>query len=359
MRGLLVGISFGVVRLLAQQDPPAPSPTPPAPAPAAAPAAPAHAAPKTGAFQLVDRVVATVNDSAILFSEVLTNSAGQIRQSEARLERPLTTNERREIYHARLVPLIDDHALAQAAKTFGIYPPEVVEQMFQEEVKRDEEEQIRDFGTVVDYSKELQRSGRTWQTHLREQRVEKMRDLAEEFAVDERLARQGSLFFTPRALREVYAEMQPHFVHGARASVTMLTFTGPNAQETAAAAAQLWQKENLTGTEVVARCPGATGISSEIPLLNEKSRETLEQAVVDPALEGPAGRVTAPFPLGRSWRVMRIQTYDPPRNGRFEDADVQNELRLLVRRKVRDTLRSQAVERARDRTEFWIHEDLR
>jgi hypothetical protein len=96
---------------------------------------------------LVDRVVATVNDASILMSELTTLGAGMVRSREALLERDLLPAERLSLYKAVLDQRIENHAMAQAAKTFGFATPEQIDALFEDEMKRDEEEQLRDLGT--------------------------------------------------------------------------------------------------------------------------------------------------------------------------------------------------------------------
>ncbi|MBM4060375.1 MAG: peptidyl-prolyl cis-trans isomerase [Planctomycetes bacterium] len=340
MRNLAACLFAGAAALLAQEPP----------APPAGPQRPF----------LVDRVVATVNDTAILRSELLTLAAGQLRAAEANLLRRLQPPELLALLREVLAPLVQNHAMAQAAKTFGTVPPERVEQIFQDELAREEAEQVRDFGTWQEFSKELQRQGRTWQTYVRERRVDKMQQIAEELAVGGRLRnRQGNLLLTPRMLRETYQREIARFVHGPRASAELVGFEGRDGAATAAAAAELWRKEALTGQQLRERFPGVKGTSTEISGITEASRESLAPEIVDFALGGPAGAVSAPFELGGSFRVARITRHEPGRQGRFEDPDVQIALRNLCQRQVLGELRQQAIDRAMLRAETWVVPDLR
>src|SRR5262245_58295188 len=95
----------------------------------------------------LDRVVATVNDAVILNSEVLTLTAGKVRTREEELKRRLTPEEIGRLFAAMLESKIDQHALAQAAKTLGIIPPDRVESFLQEQLRDEERDQIRELGT--------------------------------------------------------------------------------------------------------------------------------------------------------------------------------------------------------------------
>jgi hypothetical protein len=335
----LAACLFGGATLLAQ----APSPPPP----------------QAQRTVIADRVVATVNDAAILMSELRTLAAGQVRSAEARIGRRLQPNELISIYKAVLESRIEGHAMAQAAKTFGIATPEQVESLFQSELEREEREQVRDLGTWQEFSKELQRQGRTWDTYLRERRVEKMKQFAEEFAIHMRLQKQGNLFVTPRMLREMYEQQRAQFVHGPRAAAVLVSFEGAEARQTAERAAALWRTEALSGRELLDRFPGVRGQTTELGGITEESRESLATEVADFALKGPENAVSAPIALGGAWRVVKIAAYSPARNGQFEDADVQVVLRDYCQRGVIEELRRQAVERAKQRTEAWVTPELR
>lgn len=106
---------------------------------------------------LIDRVVATVNDTVILYSELKTLSSGEERTAEIQKGGKLTLPELRIIQTRNLQELINRAALAQAAKTLGVLPPERVEEIFQEMLEDDRKQQIRDFGTLMKFSEELQK----------------------------------------------------------------------------------------------------------------------------------------------------------------------------------------------------------
>jgi len=126
----------------------------------------------------IDEVVATVNDAAILRSTIVDSVRGDVNDLMQRLRRPLHQAEIQGLMARALDVEIQRHALAQSAKSFGVASPEQVEQFVKTELDRDEAERVRDFGTELAYSRELQRKSRDWQTYQREQRVEKLHGLA-------------------------------------------------------------------------------------------------------------------------------------------------------------------------------------
>ena len=308
---------------------------------------------------LVDTVVATVNDASIMLSELRTRAVGKVNNAERQIGRRLTEAEIGVLFQDELKPLIDKHAMAQAAKTFGIATPEQVEQYFRDEMKLEEADQVRDLGTHQEFSRELQRQGLTWPTYYREQRVEKMYRLAIEFAVSMRMQKQSNLFLTPSMLRKTWREHVGLFVHGAAANILVITFTGPDARGHAEQAAGLWEKANMTPAELLAAIPLCK--ANVIPFANlaDQSRESHPPQLVDFALAGPEGRVSQPMALGDGIVVAKVIAHRPARNGKFEDAQVQGELRVFAENKVRAEFLGQALRRALDRTEYWVTPTLR
>jgi hypothetical protein len=306
--------------------------------------APARAAPPQPV--VIDRVIATVNDSAIMQSELETVAAGAVRTHMAQYGR-LSRADIDRIYWRELQKLIDRHTMAQAAKTFGVYSPEQVEMIFRQQIERQEQDQVRDLGSYQAFSQALQNQGRTWQTYMREQRVDKMADLAEELSVYSRLQRQSNLYLTPRMLRETYYRERGHFVRDAQARVARVSFSGPDAQTRAEQAAEVWRTEDLTNRELARRFPPATGI--------DEVDARVDISDVGPwALQGPAGNVSAPAAVGDTYQIAKVTAFAPARNGRFEDVEVQNELRRMCQVDVIEEFRKQALERARLRTEVWV-----
>ncbi|MBL9078535.1 MAG: peptidyl-prolyl cis-trans isomerase [Planctomycetes bacterium] len=294
----------------------------------------------------VDTVVATVNDSAILLSSLQTNAVGPLRTLEARFGR-VRPEDLRRVLDDELQKLIDRHTMAQAAKTFGTFTPEQVETLLKREFERDEQQQIRDFGSHQAWSQALQNQGRTWQTFVSEQRVDKLARYAEEFAVHMRLQRQSNLYLTPRMMRETYERENGRFVRPAEARVALVVFQGADAAANAAAAAESWRTQELTSRALAARFPGATAV-------DDANASAMVAAVSQWALSGPQGKVSDPIAAGSAWQVAKVLAYLPARNGRFEDPDVQEELRAICRKGVVEEFEKQALERARQRSEVWV-----
>ncbi len=294
----------------------------------------------------VDTVVATVNDDVIMLSELRTLFGVSARTIESKQQRRLTNEERAYLVQAELNKLIQDRTMAQAAKTLGLADPAMIESLFQDELRREAAEQVRNLGTEQKFSQELQRQGRTWQSFEREQRAEKMRDFAEELSIRARLQKQQNLFLTPRMMQELYHREIDRFVRPAMAIVGAVVFRGDQAAEQAAAAIELWRKEDLTSRAVADRFPGALSLGE-----NDASTLDPELELTRFALAGPQGNVSAPMTSPAGLQVAKVLRFEPAMNGRFEDPAVQVQLRRIGLDKVIGELRQQALERAAARTE--------
>lgn len=312
----------------------------------AAPSLAQDPAPQVRPPVLVDMVIATVNDSPIMHSELLTLAAGKIRTLEAS-GRPVRPEDRRALYEEELRDSIQRHTWAQAAKTFGYVPPEQVEAWFQRELERDEQNQVRDLGSYQAFSRELQNQGRTWPTYVREQRVDKMAEFARSFSVTMRMQRQSNLYVTPRMLRETYERFKARYVHEAEAKVAIVSFRGPDAATNAAKAAAAWRAEDLTARALAQRFADATALDTMLA-------SALVPELAAFALQGPVNRVSDPIAGPADVKVAKIVLFAPKRDGRFEDREVQDDLRGLCENRVRAEFTLQALQRAEERTEVWM-----
>lgn len=301
----------------------------------------------------VDSVVASVNDSAILQSKLFATTSGSILGAEAQAGRPLSLNEIAQMTRRNLQVLISDYQMAQAARSFGNIPPDRFDMMLDMAIERDKEQRMRDLGGYGELSAELERTGQTWRTYADSQRLEKLQGIAEQLAIYERLRKQSNLYLTPRMLRETYERNRDRFVRPAMAQVAMVTFRGPDARERASEASDLWADKVLTAREVANRYPGS------VPLLSMRAK-SLQPRLRDFALAGPLGNVSPPIPRSNGLvDVVKVMQFAEARDGRFEDAAVQAELRRIASDQVFREFRGQALQRASQRTEVWIYQNGR
>ncbi|MGE3174819.1 MAG: hypothetical protein AB7O97_19470 [Planctomycetota bacterium] len=313
----------------------------------------------------LDRVVATVNDAVILESEVKTLTLGEIRSRERELGRQLTPEERGLLFLQRLGVQIDQHALAQAAKTLGIIPPDRVEQIYQDQLLQEERELERELGGMQRVADERARQGRTWQTFEREQRVNKMAQLTREMAVSLRLQNQRNLFITPRMMREFYRRNRDQFVHGGLALLGCVAFLGKDAPAVATRAAEVWRTEGLSPEELARRFEDQGAFAPELLRIDEAARKTRRADQVDFALAGPEGRVSEPLietdSTGGTTRVRLWKVIDhvAERADAFDDPEVQSVIREHMEQQVLNQLLDQVLRRCRERTKVWRPPDLR
>lgn len=317
------------------------------------------ALPESGTLIPIDRVVACINDAVILNSDILTLIEGYVRT--ARLDRPLERHELRLLYEQKLGEQIDEHALSQAAKTLGMLTPEHVEAIVQQQLRRKEQEQEEQLGSMQRTTDELIRQGRTWEDYEREQRVAIQALLTRQLTVAERLRNQRTLFITPRMMREYYRNNRLRFVHDGFGHVGKITLPD---EETARRAAATWKEEPLSPHELVARFLAEGALAPEHHLVDPLRKDVLTEDLYEFGRAGPAGRVSEPIPRHRNGRllgyqVMKVLEHVPARNAPFEDEEVQAEIRNELLHQVEDYLLEEAIQRARERTHVWRAPDLR
>lgn len=305
---------------------------------------------------LIDRVIATVGDAAILQSKMLETAQGEIHDLEQERGRALTPEERQRPLARAMQRLVHDRILAQGAKTLGIVPPSRVEEIVRDRLAEAEQTQVRQLGGLQKFSEELLSQNRTYPAWEREQRIEIESSLAEDISVWSRLQNQRNLFITPRMLREAYQLHRDDFVYGPRASLAVVAFDAAAADK-AAAAVKKWREMELTAAEVATEFGGLAVDSRLIRGLDhitEASSKDLDPLFVRFALDHPAGTVSDPQPSNRRLYVLRVLEQVPGADGRFEDPAVQNRLRKRLEEEVVAMLKLQALRRSQERTYVWL-----
>jgi len=300
----------------------------------------------------VDSIVASVNDSSILQSKLFQASLGPIAGAKAE-GRKLSPTDVQTLTLIELRRMVSSYQMAQAARSFGQFPPEQFDMILKSELERDKQDRVRDLGTEFAFSEELARTGQTWQTYEDDLRIEKLTMLAEQFAIYERMRKQANLYLTPRMLRETYEEYRSQFEHPASADVAQLVFSGPDAEKNARDAQEHWRANNWTSREVAARYKNANPLFS-LPA------SSLGSELKAFGLAGPTGKVSELIrdPNGKI-RIAKVLRHRAASGGRFEDPDVQEQVRLFAQKKLRMEFRIQAQRRASERTRVWVYRNGR
>lgn len=331
------------------------------------PAAPAPAKPR-GQPQRIDRVIATVNDAAIMESTLRAAIAGR-RNAMLATGRPVTPDVERGLIAWALNEELQKHQLAQSAKTLGILPPERVEALLQDEIQRGVAERVRDVGSWQQFTDELQRTG-SWRSYMRRERVQTLSNFARQIAVGLRMEKQDNLFLTPKMMRDVWRRQTTgefagnnRFVSPASAVIELVHFAGEDADKLANAARKLWTEKDMSAKDLLGALPGSTSSNSsaiEALTVTPAAREDLAAPeIADFALAGPEGAVSAPIPVADGTRmVARIRFYTPARNAEFSDPDVQRELRAICMDAIKAGFIRQALSRAQTRTQIWLAPEL-
>jgi hypothetical protein len=245
--------------------------------------------------------------------------------------------------------------MAQAAKTLGILPPARVEELVQERLREATREKVRQLGSELRFSQELREQGGSWQTFVRDERLQIMSQLTEQIAVYGRLQNQKNLFITPRMMRDFYQQNRQRYVHGPRALVSWVGFLIEGNREEmlakAHAAAEEWGKEAITSLELSKRHPGARP-QLDVTMGDEPAQHSMQPFVREFGLSNPAGKVGV-IPQENAVWVLRVQDVREASNGAFEDAWVQADIRRELELDVMLDLRRDAVKRSRERTFIW------
>lgn len=329
---------------------------------------PQKPAPPPGEYVPIDRVESKVGDDAILMSRVRAMIAPDIRVKQQLKGGPLSASELNDYYQRGRGKLEDQYAMAQAAKTLGILPPDRIEALLQSRLDEAEAEEVRKFGTTARFAQALTRQNRTWESWRRDTRMQEELALTKELAVYGRLQNQANLFITPRMLRELYDYLKPHlYVTRSSASIAVVRIDASadlqRAGEVAAAASRLWRQENLDGRGLAEkvqqqerdahRDPAIISFARTVEGIEAGAEQPIPQPLVDFALQHQLGEVSEPIQVGPNLWLAKVIDRVEGRNSGFDDPGVQAELRQKLEGHLFDHLIQVAVERARERTYIW------
>jgi hypothetical protein len=324
----------------------------------ALPSAPlrAQVVPDPSSLVLVDGVVATVNDTVILQSELISQVNGDIRTREARTGTKVTDAQREVFMQEARKQLVWRAAMAQGAKTLGIIPSQRVDELVQDMMREDERQQQRDFGSLMRWSEAWAQQNLTYDSYEREQRTAKMYELTQQIAVGGRLQNQLNLFITPRMMREAWRQTQASLA-STMAIVAVVGFSGRDDKTRALAeeAARVWRAEQLTETELAARFRDRVAtVPMKTAIASSNRPKDLPKELIDFGLAGPLGNVSEPFAAETSFQVWKITDYAGGQQKSFDDPETQTQLRRLLEARVVDKLRDDALRRCMARTQPWV-----
>lgn len=320
---------------------------------------------------LVDRVEAKVGDDAILYSQVMAAIQDDIKVREIERGRPLTPPELQSLFRQAKDALIDRNAMAQAAKTLGILPPERIEDILRERVAAAEAEEVRKFGTQTRFSQELSRENRTWESWRHDTRLLNELQLTRELTVGGRLQNQTNLFITPRMLREFYDQHRGDYVYDARCRVDVLRIDASGgleaAKTVAAAAAAMWREQSIDSRQLAEKMQAQQASSGQpvVPVspaggpyqvsadLRKTMRPALAEFFLGFADSHQQGDVSEPLQDENNLWLAKIVDRLEGRNSGFDDPEVQASLRHRLETLLIHHLTNEAIKRARDRTYVW------
>jgi hypothetical protein len=312
--------------------------------------------PDPSSLVLVDGVVATVNDTVILQSELIAQVTGRIRTFEAQSGTKVTDAQREAFLQEARRQLIWRAAMAQGAKTLGIVPSQRVDEIVQDMMREDERQQQRDFGSLMRWSEAWAQQNLTYDSYEREQRTAKMYELTKQIAVNARLQNQFNLFITPRMMREAWRQRQPSLASTV-AIVGVVGFGSRDDKTRAlvAEAARVWRAEQLTPNELAARFRDrVAAIPMTVRVASSNRPKELQPELIDFGLAGPLGNVSEPFAAETSFQIWKVLDYAGGQQKSFDDPETQVQLRRMLEGQVVDKLQDDALRRCLERTQPWV-----
>ncbi len=287
---------------------------PPAPPPADAPP------------RLYDFVVAMVGDKAILASQVTEVWRARV-QSMPNTEPP---SRQALLWYETVEQFVSLEMQAQSARLMGRSPDEVeaqVERLVQDEMRRRAEES----GGLNEYVRRMGAIGQSMNSVVEDTRTQILYSMAHYQGILRDLQDQYALLATPKEMRERFLQNPKRFeVAGqARVAARRVGLQPDRAAATAEAervrAAWLALPKPLTTAGMEAA--GAQVL--DVSFLDPAS------VLIDFATTGEVGDVAEPRAEGAFLWVLALVERTPSRAGRFEDPQVQTQLREEIARQRR------------------------
>ena len=249
----------------------------------------------------LDEVIAVVGGRLIWLSDVEAEFDAIVSGQES--SGALLSDRDKQFLRNRILRnKVQNHTLAHGAMTLGFATPEQVESLVQEYAREEEEDLIRQFGSIGGVVEELGHQDQTWASYQNDKRETNLTNLAWNRSVALRLNNQLTLFPTKKSMREYYAQHVETWVHGPVATLDVVAFlptringngNGASLEERADGASRAWN-DGLSAEEVAERFGGvpARGTWEFGPDLADARAPFYRQF----ALGNPEGTVSRPIP---------------------------------------------------------------
>lgn len=308
--------------------PPTPSNSPssappgaPAPAPApsgAAPNAPAAPAPPRGGEQLLDEIVAWVNDDVILWSELRDQEQTLVaRILEDKKKSPSELGQAvKEVREGVLTQLISNRLLVQEAER--LYN---INEVKKDVVKRFKEQK------QIKTDEELDRQISQWGVSRSELEDRLVMASMPDYVVDMQVLRNVSV--SEAEARQYYEEHKAQFTTPARVTFREIVLMSGDADQRAA--------RKTEAEKIVARARAGEDFEALVKELSEAPSKSLGgkigpvspsdliPAIAQVAETTPVGQVSAPIETAQGWHMIKIEERQDVQTTPFESARAECE----------------------------------
>ncbi len=304
---------------------------------------------------LLDRVVATVNKKAILFSQLQPEFQARVAGAENALPhiRMLSDEERAAIMHRVLKERLDKAIRTEWAKTLGDHSPDEIEAWLERRRKAEQEERIKKYGSLNKLYTELNKFGTSAWALEEEDRTRLLKQLAWQDLL-RHIGDQQSLLVTPREMHKLWKKVRPKRMRRPGTVVSMVTLgpgVGWEAPELAKKLAAEWAKSDVDASEIAGKYAGTALPDKRVTAADDEQAATWIKKF---AAGAKLGEVSAPILRrdGSLWVLKAVQL-DPGDDYSFSDPTVQRQLQRQIRNRKLQELGQRQLRRGKHQVRLW------
>jgi len=279
---------------------------------------------------LLDRVVATVNKKAILFSQLQPEFQARVAGAQNAQRRMLSDEERKTIMMGLLRQKLDEAIRSEWAKTIGNHSPNQIEAWLEQRRKAEQEQRIKKWGSLNKLHTELSKFGTSAWALEEQDRTRLLEQLAWQNVL-RHIGDQQSLLVTPREMHRLWKKVRPKRMRRPATVVSMVTVgpgVGPEGTELARKLAAEWATSDLDASQIAGRYGGTALPDKTVTAADDEQAAAWIKKF---AAGAKPGQVSAPIARrdGSLWVLKAVQR-DPGDAYNFNDPTVQRQLRLQI-----------------------------
>jgi hypothetical protein len=306
-------------------------------------------APHTEQRRLLDRVVATVNKKAILFSQLQPEFQARVAgaQNALRQRRMLSYDERATIMMRLLRERLEEAIRTESARTLGNLSPHEIETWLERRRKMEQEERIKKYGSLNKLYTELSKFGTSAWALEEKDRTRLLKQLAWQDLL-RHIGDQRSLLVTPREMFKLWKRVRPTRMRPPGTLVSMVTLgpgVGPEGRDLARKLAAEWAKSDIDASEIAGRYGGTALPDQRVTAADDDQAAAWIKKF---AAGAQPGEVSAPIARrdGSLWVLKAVQQ-DPGDDYSFSDPTVQGQLQLQIQNRKLNELRQRQLRRGK------------